>query len=274
LISDEPKASTTMGIKFACQQCGHMLNVKQHLAGKRGICPKCQAKLVIPAHSMFIPSDLESALAESQQAEGSSSIGQQGPGGFLDFSLFEGATSSAPQTAAEPAPRPVSVPAAMPAPPAAPPMPDPIAEAPAMLWYVLPPGASSHYGPAAGDMFREWIVQGRVSADSMVWRQDWPQWQRAGSVLPQLAAPVAPPPPAVPVLRPAKPILTEPNLPGQVAGMANWSEADEAMAPAIPDLSPPKLGWAKFKVDVNVVIIVMVVLILALIWPVWRMIAQ
>lgn len=36
-----------MGIRFACPN-GHNLNVKEHLAGKRGICPNCGAKFTIP----------------------------------------------------------------------------------------------------------------------------------------------------------------------------------------------------------------------------------
>jgi hypothetical protein len=61
----------------------------------------------------------------------------------------------------------------------------------------MPPGASSQYGPAAGDAFRGWIKEGRVTGDSLVWRQDWPEWKRAGSVFPELdagggAAPHAP----------------------------------------------------------------------------------
>jgi len=39
-----------MGIRFACPN-GHKLNVKEHLAGKRGICPNCGAKFVIPITS-------------------------------------------------------------------------------------------------------------------------------------------------------------------------------------------------------------------------------
>ncbi len=37
-----------MGIRFLCPN-GHKLNVKADLAGKRGSCPDCGAKLVIPA---------------------------------------------------------------------------------------------------------------------------------------------------------------------------------------------------------------------------------
>jgi hypothetical protein len=36
-----------MGIRFNCPN-GHKLNVKEFLAGKRGVCPQCGAKFVIP----------------------------------------------------------------------------------------------------------------------------------------------------------------------------------------------------------------------------------
>src|SRR5688500_2225794 len=36
-----------MGIKFRCPN-GHKLNVKSFLAGKRGVCPDCQATFRIP----------------------------------------------------------------------------------------------------------------------------------------------------------------------------------------------------------------------------------
>ena len=39
-----------MGIRFLCPN-GHKLNVKTFLAGKRGICPDCDAKFVVPLES-------------------------------------------------------------------------------------------------------------------------------------------------------------------------------------------------------------------------------
>jgi hypothetical protein len=39
-----------MGIRFYCPN-GHKLNVKVFLAGKRGICPECDAKFVVPFES-------------------------------------------------------------------------------------------------------------------------------------------------------------------------------------------------------------------------------
>ena len=39
-----------MGIRFNCPN-GHKLNVKAFLAGKRGICPDCDAKFIVPLES-------------------------------------------------------------------------------------------------------------------------------------------------------------------------------------------------------------------------------
>ena len=37
-----------MGIRFACHVCAKQLNIKEELAGKRGICPACSSKFRIP----------------------------------------------------------------------------------------------------------------------------------------------------------------------------------------------------------------------------------
>ena len=62
---------------------------------------------------------------------------------------------------------------------------DPIAEAPAAIWYVRPP-SGGQFGPARGDVMRKWIAEGRVSSDSLVWREGWTDWQSAGKLFPSL----------------------------------------------------------------------------------------
>jgi hypothetical protein len=42
-----------MGIRFLCANCGHKLNVKSFLAGKRGVCPQCGGGLDIPYESQI-----------------------------------------------------------------------------------------------------------------------------------------------------------------------------------------------------------------------------
>ncbi len=102
-------------------------------------------------------------------------------------------TSAAPTSAAptNAAPSPLYVnhreAAAPPVPPRAAPAepPDPIAEAPEMIWYIRPP-SGGQFGPAPGELMRTWIGEGRVSADSLVWREGWRDWQEAGTVFPKL----------------------------------------------------------------------------------------
>lgn len=105
-----------------------------------------------------------------------------------------------------PMPMPVAVPAApavkvvpvamgaplpgmpVPPPPPAPPIApggDPIAQAPLAVWYVRPKGGEQ-FGPARGEIMRRWLGEGRVPADSLVWREGWDDWKPAGETFPSL----------------------------------------------------------------------------------------
>lgn len=74
------------------------------------------------------------------------------------------------------------------------PLPDPIEEAPQAIWYVRPP-SGGQYGPARGEVMRKWIGEGRVSPDSLVWREGWGDWRTAAEAFPALGM-VTPPMPA------------------------------------------------------------------------------
>jgi hypothetical protein len=54
-----------------------------------------------------------------------------------------------------------------------------------MIWYIRPP-SGGQFGPAPGDLMRTWLSEGRVSADSLVWREGWRDWQEAGTIFPKL----------------------------------------------------------------------------------------
>ncbi len=147
-----------MGIRFLCPN-GHRLNVKAFLAGKRGYCPHCGVKLLIP---------LESDLRPAPQSEG-----EPDPGasiklktvpqvGVAQENLSRFATTSDSPTV-DPGDR---------------------AEATSngdAQWFVRPP-SGGQFGPATGAVMRRWVDEGRVPPDSLVWREGWLAWQPADSV--------------------------------------------------------------------------------------------
>jgi hypothetical protein len=76
---------------------------------------------------------------------------------------------------------------------------DPILEAPNAVWYVRP-ASGGQFGPARGDVMRKWLGEGRVSADSLVWRDGWVDWKPAAVVFPALGAPAGTPAAVEPVV--------------------------------------------------------------------------
>ncbi len=236
-----------MGIRFYCPN-GHKLNVKDHQAGQKGICPHCGVKIQIPWHSTRPSSHEAETHMEGGIAEAPAPTTAMGPLPTVVEPMAPTVTAAAMPTVAipqqpmaavpvaNPAMQPVyaqaaiptvAVPytaqpaapyaaqpatpytaqqatpyvaqqatfAASPAPPApAPPAAaaDPLAEAGNVVWYVRP-SAGGQYGPAPTDVMRSWLAEGRVTADSLVWREGWRDWQEAVNVFPQLSAqPMAP----------------------------------------------------------------------------------
>ena len=182
-----------MGIKFHCPQ-GHKLNVKAFLAGKKGVCPKCGTRVRIPTASEPGLGDADddeeaggSAAAlpgnGSAKAAGGAAIATAAPA--MPAAVMPAAPVPAP-TLPMPAPRAPAMPA-QPAPLPTTSVGDPIAEAPGAIWYVRPP-SGGQFGPARGDVMRKWIAEGRVSSDSLVWREGWSDWQNAGKLFPNLQA--------------------------------------------------------------------------------------
>lgn len=134
-----------MGVRFECP-AGHKLHVKTELVGKRGICPECGAKFIVPSFS-----------GERVAADGG--------------------VASNPSVAVSPTASPSAVrknvPGANP-PPAAP--------SPPAAWYIRPAGGGQ-FGPASDELFAQWIAEGRVSADSWVWRNGWTDWRASVEAL-------------------------------------------------------------------------------------------
>jgi uncharacterized protein YlaI len=155
-----------MGIRFYCPDCGRRLNIKAFLAGKRGICPHCDSRVQIPLESQ-LPADAPKIRPTS---DGAPTI------------PIASATATATARSAIPV---IQQPATLPTSNSA--LSDPITESPDSVWYVRP-SAGGQYGPARGDVMRRWLTEGRVSADSMVWREGWEDWKLAGPIFPSLDA--------------------------------------------------------------------------------------
>ncbi len=231
-----------MGIKFLCPN-GHKMNVKAFLAGKRGKCPKCGVSVRIPQETPASDSgeDLLGDVggpatatqpAVSQGVARGTSVAPAAPSYIAAVSVAAKTVQPVAPYAA-PTVRPV-LPAGAPAIPTVPmmtpgyqpagpavmrgpqpvsaPLPmgvDPISQAPNSIWYVRPP-SGGQYGPARGDIMRKWVVEGRVSGDSLVWREGFPEWKSAAQLFPSLAGVGTP---AVPAAGPPPPPVETTEIP-------------------------------------------------------------
>jgi hypothetical protein len=169
-----------MGIRFYCPN-GHRLNVKTFLAGKRGICPHCEARFRIPHESQvpkgapkIHPADDEALPRVAALPAPQSATAVALPDADADADAIDpGAEATIPISSTSG---------------------DPIAEAPDAVWYVRPP-SGGQYGPASGEVMRRWIAEGRVSGNTLVWCDGWDDWQMARPLFatlvdePQVAAP-------------------------------------------------------------------------------------
>ncbi len=193
-----------MGIRFRCHHCGHELHVKDFQGGKRGRCPKCQGRFRIPTEDAELSLDLDdsgpsSASSTTEQSAGPAATTEATS--EVDTSQATTDSEQAPKEAASAASTPQKGPAEktatdtaataspsegqppdsgqQPAPPASQNLtatvPNAIQEAPGATWYVRPP-SGGQYGPAKGDTLQMWLRESRISRDSLVWREGWPEW--------------------------------------------------------------------------------------------------
>lgn len=162
-----------MGIRFYCPN-GHKLNVKEKLAGKRGVCPQCGVKLLIPLKSTR-PSSREER--EKQQKLAANANGN--PNDFDVFADDQGTAEiaisydeSGNMTAA------TLTSATGPALTTA-------FDDPSVVWYVqLPDG--QRFGPATLAIMRSWVDERRIGPNMLVWREGWQDWIEARHVFPEI----------------------------------------------------------------------------------------
>ncbi len=148
-----------MGIRFYCEHCEKRLNVKSFLAGKKGLCPHCGGRIRIPLESRV------EATAKNQSAV------KSGVGLGEDRADAEQESDADVEWSAIPnvdqLPQLPTVAAA-----------EATAANGGVVWYVSPPGGGQ-YGPASRETVEEWIAEGRVTAETLVWCDGWDEWEVA-----------------------------------------------------------------------------------------------
>jgi len=188
-----------MGIRFYCEHCDRKLNIKTFLAGKKGICPHCSGRIIIPIESQIPSKGAEKEVEDDVVSFLDNAKSEP----KADFAELGGDTPKVvgANPVATAVPTAKKVPDALPT--ATPAVSDPFDEDPDAVWYVRPP-TGGQYGPADGEVMRKWVSEGRVSADSLVWRDGWSDWRNANEEIPALGA--GPTPPATNVVARPKPV--------------------------------------------------------------------
>lgn len=201
-----------MGIVAFCPN-GHRIKVKDDLAGKKGICPTCEAKFRIPRKSAS-PSPAGGGLATARvvsldphyaatlaaarriDEDDTSGPGEQGmeqADAAPDFVLLADEPERG-EPPVEPV-APVAPPATAPAADAAAPRPHAaLEERPELTWSVAVRGGAPS-APMDVAAMRAWLDSAAATPDHVVWRADWPDWRSLGDVFPEA---LSPPPPRWP----------------------------------------------------------------------------
>ena len=186
-----------MGVRFACHGCGKALNIKTELAGKRGKCPKCNIRFRIPKsdQDFSIPLQKDAATAAVSNAGERSEVSNQGQ------NIADSSVAAATVTTDDRLPSSSESASHSQAPAAAPQPTEPQSTEPTpsnigmeedfnpldehgVLWYVRPP-TGGRYGPADGPTVTGWATEGRITPDTLLWREGWPQWRECREVLPE-----------------------------------------------------------------------------------------
>jgi hypothetical protein len=143
-----------MGIVSHCPN-GHRLKVKDHLAGKKGICPTCGARFRIP-------------LATTTAAPASPAASGPPVASVVSLDAARAATLPPALVLAETTP-----------PPAA------IAEAPAASGCIAVPGGQPSDAMSGAELLRR-LTSGSLTGGELVWRSDWSDWRPVAAVFPDL----------------------------------------------------------------------------------------
>jgi len=189
-----------MGIRFYCPN-GHKLNVKAHLAGRRGICPYCGTRLLIPLKSTRSSSKEDAGKKEGLAPDqafvlDSQTVAPNSSGNLNDYRVFfddkeqQNENAAATESLAidfiaideengendeETAEQSETAKSIY----------ESALDDPNAVWYVqLPDG--QRFGPATSPILKSWIAEKRISPNMLVWREDWNNWVDASLVFPEI----------------------------------------------------------------------------------------
>ncbi|GAB5401900.1 MAG: hypothetical protein Aurels2KO_01310 [Aureliella sp.] len=180
-----------VGIRFACHNCQHALHVKDFQAGRRGKCPECKTVFQIPSADAPLSIPVESATAAVAKSPAvDPSVAGESQHAVAESPASEGAPASpeaspaSPQSAARAEQQPE--------------------QSSSAAWY-LRISDGQQFGPVDEPTLMQWLSEGRVTQESYVWRDGWPDWTPAPQAFPAQfasAPPVAPAPGDVPPATP------------------------------------------------------------------------
>ncbi len=165
-----------MGIHFACHGCGKPLNIKNDLAGRRGLCPGCNTRFRIPLSDTEYSSPIEGSEEADVPQGAATAVTDANSSAVAAETTHSGTVaknhdSGPPQQSSDAASNPDTS--------------DLLDDESITTWYVRPP-SGGQYGPATGDVLKNWIEEGRVAKQALLWREGWPQWREAGEALPEI----------------------------------------------------------------------------------------
>ena len=190
-----------MGIVCQCPN-GHRVKVKDHQAGKRGLCPACGAKFSIPASGGREPTGSRETVRPP--AEPSLPLARFVP---LDPSVVAtlpralpfgaaraaaeaaAAAQEALETFAETMPLGVDplagdVTAVWPSEATAGTLHAAIADRPDLSWRIAYPGGEASE-PVDASTMQDWLAGGQAEGSELVWRADWAEWRPVRDVFPE-----------------------------------------------------------------------------------------
>ena len=200
-----------MGIVCHCPN-GHRVKVKDHQAGKRGLCPTCGSKFSIPATTRADPQAAPGApgipdhpqlplarlvpLDPAVVATLPRALPFVAARAAAEAAAAEAAAAHAAYESLEPFAETIpletdpladEVTAVWPAEAAVSELHAAIADRPDLSWRIAYPGGEASEPVDAATM-QEWLAGGQAEGSELVWRADWPEWLPVRGVFPEFFA--------------------------------------------------------------------------------------